>query len=42
MGSFVLIAALILRLGTGTWDEMLRESGRSELIEHEAANASTE
>ena len=35
MGSFVLIAALLLRFGAGTWEEMLLESGRSELVEHE-------
>ncbi len=33
MASFVLLAALLLQLG-GTWEEILQESGRSDLIEH--------
>ena len=36
MGSFVLIAALTLKLGAGTWEEILQESGRSGLTEREA------
>mmetsp|Transcript_17705 Transcript_17705/g.42651 ORF Transcript_17705/g.42651 Transcript_17705/m.42651 type:complete len:560 (-) Transcript_17705:302-1981(-) len=36
MGSFILVAALLLKLGAGTWEEILRESGRSELAGHEA------
>jgi hypothetical protein len=33
MGSFILIAAIILKLGPGSWDEILQESGRSALSE---------
>lgn len=33
MGSFILIAAIILKLGPGSWDEILHESGRSALSE---------
>ena len=29
MSSFVLFAALLLALGTGKWEEILQESGRS-------------
>ena len=35
MGSFILLAAILLRLGAGTWDEILHESGRSDLSEQE-------
>mmetsp|Transcript_38950 Transcript_38950/g.81864 ORF Transcript_38950/g.81864 Transcript_38950/m.81864 type:complete len:552 (-) Transcript_38950:197-1852(-) len=34
MASFVLVAALLLRLGAGSWEEMLAESGRSDLTTH--------
>ncbi|KAL7532475.1 hypothetical protein ACHAWF_004149 [Thalassiosira exigua] len=38
MASFVLIAAMMLKLGTGSWDEILEESGRSELVEDRCAD----
>ena len=41
MSVFIMIGALLLRLGTGTWEEMLQESGRSELVEHETNAEST-
>jgi MFS-type transporter involved in bile tolerance (Atg22 family) len=31
MGSFILIAAALLRFAAGTWEEILQESGRSDL-----------
>jgi len=36
MGSFILVAALLLRFGAGNWEEILIESQRSGLAEHEA------
>mmetsp|Transcript_20149 Transcript_20149/g.43767 ORF Transcript_20149/g.43767 Transcript_20149/m.43767 type:complete len:548 (-) Transcript_20149:358-2001(-) len=40
MGSFVLVAALMLKFGAGTWEEILQESGRSELAEHDTTEES--
>lgn len=39
MGSFMLIAALMLKLNAGTWEEILEESGRSDLAEHATAES---
>ena len=36
MASFILVAASLLRFGAGTWEEILIESQRSGLAEHEA------
>ena len=41
MGSFILLAAILLRLGAGTWDEILHESGRSDLSEQEPTESTT-
>jgi len=34
MGSFILVAAFMLKFGAGTWEEILEESGRSESAAH--------
>jgi len=34
MGSFILVAASLLKFGSGTWEEILQESQRSEFAEH--------
>ena len=40
MASFLLLAATILRFCPGTWEEILRESGRSDPAESAAAEES--
>lgn len=38
MSSFLLLAAMLLKFGAGTWDEMTQESGRSEVTENATAS----
>ena len=41
MGSFLLIGAILLKLGAGTWEEILHESGRSDLSEQQSSASSS-